>query len=88
MDFRTAALLSLTLLFPGLPALATDITEFEQALQHYRHADWTSAETMLQTLQHRDPDALLYALFLSRIAHFRLQPPPSNWNGVFTFDTK
>lgn len=69
-------------------AMTNDVAAFETALQYYRSADWETAEKILLTLQERNPDTVLYALFLTRLAHFRLQPPPPDWDGVFTFISK
>jgi adenylate cyclase len=30
----------------------------------------------------------LYEVYLERIAHFRENPPPADWDGVFTYTTK
>jgi adenylate cyclase len=60
---------------------------FGQALALYRARAWDQAEALLTELdrvQHRK----LYSLYLDRIRHFRAQPPPADWDGVFTFTTK
>jgi adenylate cyclase len=31
---------------------------------------------------------MLYDVYLERIAHFRAEPPPTDWDGVFVYTTK
>jgi adenylate cyclase len=60
---------------------------FADALARYRARDWDGAETVVTELDADAPQSL-YQLYLGRIRHFRKQPPPSDWDGVFTFDVK
>jgi adenylate cyclase len=60
---------------------------FGQALALYRQRAFDQAEALiveLDRVRHRK----LYTLYLDRIRHFREQPPPADWDGVFTFTTK
>ncbi len=61
--------------------------EFAEALRRYRFRDWDTAEALLGKLESAAPHAL-FALYVARIRHFRAHPPPPDWDGVFTFDTK
>lgn len=65
-----------------------EIHIFEEALMHYRNQHWQLAEERLQTLLHTRPEQRLYRTLLDRIAEFRQQPPPADWNGVYEFHTK
>lgn len=59
-----------------------------QALAAYRRQDWTGARTRFEAildLDHQDGPA---RLFLERITAFASDPPPANWDGVFTAKTK
>ena len=60
---------------------------FAEVLAHYRARAWDAAETILAELAAID-GAPLHALYLERIRHFRANPPPADWDGVFTFETK
>ncbi len=60
---------------------------FAEVLAHYRARAWDAAETILTELAARDRQPL-FALYLERIRHFRTDPPPPGWDGVFTFETK
>jgi adenylate cyclase len=64
-----------------------EAAEFEAALAHYRTQDWETAETALRSLNTRAP-RMLYDVYLERIAHFRAEPPPTDWDGVFVYTTK
>lgn len=67
--------------------------QFEAALADYRAQRWDAAATALQGLlgkyveytQRPDKPCELY---LERIEHFRREPPPADWDGVFTYTTK
>ncbi len=62
-------------------------TRFAEALSYYRARNWDAAETILEELSAADAQPL-YALYLERVRHFRVNPPPADWDGVFTFETK
>ncbi len=61
---------------------------FAQALKFYRAQDWDKAELQILNLLKGEPDSVLYGEFMKRISEFRLNPPPSRWDGVYDFDTK
>jgi len=60
---------------------------FAEALACYRARDWDCVETLVTELDAMTPHAL-YKLYLGRVRHFRANPPPPEWDGVFTFDVK
>jgi adenylate cyclase len=59
-------------------------------LAAYRKRDWAGAEARIQACRAQGVRALdgLYDLFVARIAAFKLAPPPEDWDGVFTAETK
>lgn len=61
--------------------------DFEAMIQAYLEQDWDAAEARLQALNQRNPSKL-HAVYLERIAYFRDQPPPADWDGVYTFTSK
>jgi len=77
-------------------ALLSDLTETEQqnltlwqqALAHYHAQEWQSAIDVCYLLQQQDSERKLYQLYVERARTYLLQPPDSNWDGVFTFTTK
>jgi adenylate cyclase len=64
-----------------------DAADFEAAFAAYQRQDWNAAEAALAALDARAPRAL-YDIYLERIAHFRTEPPPADWDGVFVYTTK
>ena len=68
-------------------AVRQQAADFEAALSLYQAQDWDAAESALLDLNARAPRKL-YAIYLGRIALFRAEPPPANWNGVFVYTTK
>jgi adenylate cyclase len=63
------------------------LARWHGALQAVREQQWDQAEQVILTLQQESAEPV-YALYLARIAVFRQEPPPSDWDGVTTFDTK
>jgi adenylate cyclase len=64
------------------------LAQWHAALALVRAQDWDAAEREIQSLHDAEPERVLYALYLERIAHYRAQPPGADWDGVTTFDTK
>ena len=64
------------------------LKRYHAALERYRHRDWDTAERELFSLAREYPDDTVYAMYLDRIMHFRNHPPPDDWDGVFTHQTK
>jgi adenylate cyclase len=59
-------------------------------LRAYRHQDWGAAldlldDARLAAVRHLRP---VYELYRRRIAHFQLEAPPADWDGVFTAEEK
>ncbi|MFZ5762111.1 MAG: CHASE2 domain-containing protein [Thermodesulfobacteriota bacterium] len=69
------------------PQVRQRTEEFEQAMVYYRIQRFDDAEKILAGLQAERP-ARINELYLERIAHFRDNPPPADWDGAFTFTTK
>ncbi|MFC4160916.1 CHASE2 domain-containing protein [Chitinimonas lacunae] len=61
---------------------------FHQALKYYRAQNWDMAELQLLNLKKQDVHCKLYQVYLDRIARFRQDPPPPDWDGVYEFETK
>jgi len=62
----------------------------EQLLAAYRRQDWTTAlatlgEAPLAAVRYLAP---LYELYQHRIAHFQIEAPPTDWDGVYTAEEK
>ncbi len=61
---------------------------FNKALHLYREKNWDTAEREIFSLSQSNPDKLVYKMYLDRIMHFRNNPPPEDWDGVFIHTTK
>jgi len=61
--------------------------DFEQACSAFLKLDFDAAEDIFRKANKRSP-CKLYEIYLERIAHFRENPPPADWDGVFTFTSK
>lgn len=61
--------------------------EFEKGLAFYRKQKWDNAKTHFQTCvnEYNDEPA---RIFLERIKHFRQNPLPQKWDGVFRMTVK
>jgi adenylate cyclase len=59
-------------------------------LVHYRAQEWDQADLALAECRALAPALLhgLYELYEERIAHYRIDPPPANWDGVYEAKTK
>ncbi|HWD57966.1 MAG TPA: adenylate/guanylate cyclase domain-containing protein [Stellaceae bacterium] len=62
----------------------------EELLAAYRRQDWAAAlkalgEAPLAAVRYLAP---VYGLYQHRIAHFQLEAPPSDWDGVYTAEEK
>ncbi len=68
-------------------ALQNDLEQYGAALAAYRQKHWDLAQDSFQALQERR-EHLLYNVYLDRIARFREEPPPADWDGVFAHTSK
>ena len=60
---------------------------FEKGLAAYRKQSWDKAEEMFQLCNEKYQD-MPSVIFLDRIAHFKTNPPPKKWDGVFELKVK
>jgi len=62
----------------------------DRLLAHYRAKEWDQADVALAECRTLAPEFLhgLYDLYARRIAEYRVNPPPANWDGVYEAKTK
>ena len=75
----------------GSPSEATQafIARFEDGLRHYRGRRFDEAEACFRdVLQLRGGHDGPSEVYLERCEHFRADPPPPDWDGVYEFKTK
>lgn len=65
-----------------------ELRRYHAALDAYRKQSWDDAERELFSLASENPDCYTYRMYLDRIAIFRKEPPPDDWDGVFTHTSK
>ena len=63
------------------------IRRHEQALAAYRARAFDQALSAWQAL-HADAPHPLWEVWLERAEHYLAEPPPADWDGVYTFQTK
>lgn len=67
---------------------AESISKFEQGLAHYRSSEWGDAEKCFEAVLAKRNDDMASKVYLERIRHFRSNPPPADWDGVWVMETK
>ena len=65
-----------------------EIQLWNQSLKYYRAQQWEQAELQLINLKNTALDGGLYDEFLDRIKYLRANPPGTEWDGVWKFETK
>lgn len=60
---------------------------FETGLQYYRQREWQQAAQYFSDCVQKYNDNPSQ-VFLDRIAHYRVSPPPKDWEGVFVMSVK
>ncbi len=60
---------------------------FEKGLAAYRKQAWDKAEEMFRICNEKYQD-MPSVVFLDRIRHFKINPPPKKWDGVFELKVK
>jgi adenylate cyclase len=64
--------------------LREELKLYREALKLYRTKQWDMAELHFVKLHQRAPKRTLYKVYTHRINHFRENPPPRDWDGVYT----
>lgn len=60
---------------------------FEAGLHFYRHKQWDKSEKYFTACYQKYQD-LPSKVFIERIRHFKITPPPAKWDGVFEMKVK
>jgi adenylate cyclase len=68
--------------------IKNEIMRHEEALNFYFQQKWETAQELFTDLDKNNPHKKLYQLYLERIAAFIKNPPPNDWDGVFTLINK
>ncbi len=68
--------------------LVTKLHRHNEALHHYYDREWEAAATIFRKLKEEQPQDPLYDYYLMRIAEFKNDPPPPEWQGEIRFTIK
>ena len=61
---------------------------FHRGLQFYKEKQWDKAEETFKTVSVMDQQLYAARLYMERIASLKSNPPPHDWDGVFTMKEK
>jgi adenylate cyclase len=64
------------------------VDQYHKAHQKYVEQNWDEAESMFRQLKEKDPDTLLYDVYLERIPALRTQVLEPDWDGTFRHTSK
>jgi len=64
------------------------LDRYHEAIRLYRDQQWDAAENIFSRLITEDTDRPIYHLYLARVAEFRRNPPPVDWDNVVVFNEK
>lgn len=62
--------------------------QFTHMFKHYHAREWDDSLGHLHELLQLNPESTLFRLYVERIEHYLKEPPPPDWDGVFTHKTK
>lgn len=65
-----------------------EIDEYDKALKFYYKQEWGKAKSKFTLLKESYSQKKIYEIYLERIDSYISQPPPENWDGVYTHTTK
>ena len=65
-----------------------ELKQWQLALKAWRTQNWDACETHLGELSRRNAKKVLYRLYADRVVSMRLTPPPRDWDGSVSFDSK
>ena len=66
----------------------TIIKQLDSALILYHQQNWKQAQAAFIALAELKPEKQLFKIYLARIEQYTIQPPGSDWDGVFTHQLK
>jgi len=61
---------------------------YSEGLQLYRQRKWDESIAYMQQAASLDPECYPAQIYIQRSGLYKLNPPPSDWNGVFIMTTK
>ena len=68
--------------------LQTILPIYAEAVERYQARDWSQALALFGECLSLKPSDRPSEIYLERTAHYRSEPPPDDWSGVYEFTTK
>ena len=72
----------------SFPNLMDAVNAFKSGLSYYRAGQWDKAIDGFAEASHLNSADQLPRVYVDRCMHFKENPPPENWNGVWVMATK
>jgi adenylate cyclase len=70
------------------PNLMEAVNAFKSGLSYYRNSQWDKAIDGFAEASILNPTDRLPRMYVDRCMHFKENPPPEDWNGVWVMQTK
>ncbi|MGD2124595.1 MAG: adenylate/guanylate cyclase domain-containing protein [Desulfobacteraceae bacterium] len=64
------------------------VKHFHQGLELYKQQKWDEAIEVFQSVTAMDKNILAAGLYIQRSLELKINPPPPDWDGVFTMESK
>jgi len=75
--------------YKNLPSIQEEvINQFNQGIAFYKKKKWDKAIHIFENITALDPDLYAAQVYVERCNNFKKNPPPSDWDGVYTMTTK
>lgn len=69
-------------------ALCAKVDRYAEGFAAYRSRDFAQAQACFEKVLAEDPDDGLAKVYCDRIKLYRVSPPPVDWDGVYTLESK
>jgi len=73
---------------PGNPETVWLASTYNQALEAYQRQNWDESEKIILAIREKFPEDGPCRTLSNRISHFRHEPPPPDWDGVYVAKEK
>jgi adenylate cyclase len=60
--------------------LATELAQYEKALELYNVNNWNGAKEAFAKLAAQHPQVEVYAIYFKRVSQYEVSPPPPDWD--------
>jgi len=75
--------------YKDLPGIQEEIiNQFNQGLTFYKNRKWDKAIHIFENITAMDPNLYAAQVYIDRCFDLKKNPPPANWDGVYTMTTK